>query len=115
MKKRSGSQEHIIERFVSQGKGIYKQNQYDIDAYFHSTKMQIEGKSQLQEEWINDWMGIINVHPQLIVDDSDFRKVSKVIRELILDVSSKIDLRQKGLVQALSLVSELINKSDNYE
>lgn len=115
LKKRSGSQEYIIERFVTQGKGIYKQNQSEIDAYFHTTKLQIEGNSQLQEEWINDWMEIINVHPQLIVDDSDFRKVSKVIRELILDVSSKIDLSQKGLVQALSLVSEMINKGDNYE
>lgn len=115
LKKRSGDGAHIIEKFVSQGKGIYKQNQSEIDAYFHTTKLQIEGNSQLQEEWINDWMGIINVHPQLIVDDSDFRNISKVIRELILDVSSKIDLRQKGLVQALSLVSEMINKSDNYE
>lgn len=110
LKKRSGGQEHIFEKFMSQGKGIYRQNQSDIDLYFQTTKLQIEDNSQMPEKWISDWVSIIRQYPQPILDNPDFRIVSKVIQELILNISSKIDLGQKGLVQALSVVSGLIGQ-----
>ncbi len=111
LKKRSGEQSYIIDKFANQGKGIYKQNQSDIEAYFHATKVQIEGSSQLQESWVTDWMGII--YQQLMTNATDFNQVYKVSRELILDVSSKIDLKQKGLVQVLALVSEMMRRGEN--
>lgn len=109
LKNLAGDKEYLIAKFLELGAGIYREGKSGFDNYFQEISGQVKAGDGLREGPVNDWLEIIKkkgLEPDVITSPG---KISEGIKELILDVASKIDLSHKGLIQAISVVSELNN------
>jgi len=104
---KSKGNDNLIKRIQLQGKDIYRQNKSGIHEYHHQIYKTIISNN-VNEDWINDWLSIIEARLQLLNNPEDKGQVVNAIKEMIFNTSQKIDLAQKGLIQAISVVDELI-------
>ena len=108
---KSKGSDNLIKRIQLQGKDIYRQNKSEIHEYHYQIHAAITSNNA-SEDWINDWLSIIEARLRLLNNLEDKGQVVNAIKELIFDTSQKIDLAQKGLIQAISVVDELIGFQD---
>ena len=62
---------------------------------------------------VDDWLRIVNERKKGSAFETDIPLIQNFVRDLILDVAGKIDLSQKGLIKAISVVSEAEPLKDN--
>ena len=108
---KSKGNDNLIKRIQLQGKDIFLQNKSGIHGYHHQIHAAIISNN-VNEDWINDWLIIIEARLQLLNNPEDKGQVVNAIKEIVFDTSQKIDLAQKGLIQAISVVDELIGFKD---
>ncbi|MDN5210566.1 hypothetical protein QQ020_00865 [Fulvivirgaceae bacterium BMA12] len=104
IKRRAGDKGYLIDVFLQQGQDIYRQERLAIHDTFNSIKNQIIGETDLVQNRVEDWLEIIHLKQK--TEPGQIQNVTSwIIMEIILDISSRIDLSQKGLIQAVGLVS----------
>ena len=108
---KSKGNDDLIKRIQLQGKNIYRQNKSGIHEYHHQIHAAITSNSA-NEDWINDWLRIIEARLRLLNNPENNGQVVNAFKEIVFDTSQKIDLAQKGLIQAISVVDELIGSKD---
>lgn len=108
---RSKGNDNLINRIQLQGKDIYRQNKSGIHGYHHQIHAAISSNN-VNKDWINDWLSIIEAKLQLLNNPKDKGQVINAIKEIVFDTSQKIDLAQKGLIQAISVIDQFIGFKD---
>ena len=109
LKNRARDKEYLIDKFLELGAGIYREGKSRLDNYFQDISGQVKAPDGLREGRVDDWLDIIKKKRLAPAGVTSQSKLSEGIKELILDVASKIDLSHRGLIQAIAVVSELNN------
>jgi len=112
MKYKLTGKEDLIQKYTRQGAGIYQQNKTNIDSYFKKISTQIKGSKEQQDDG-GDWLTIFELKVGIEDWEQGNSPYTKLFDEFVFDVSQKIDLDQKALILALSVVSETIRESSN--
>ncbi len=113
IKQRAGGKGYLIDVFLRQGKDIYRQERPEIHKTFNGIKNQIIGETDFVESQVSDWLEIIHQKQKTQPGQITQNVTSRIIKEIILDISSRIDLSQKGLIQAVAVISMIAEDQDN--
>ena len=113
LKNRVGDRAMLVDRFFEEGRVLYKERKIEIDNLLNTIKTQMGMPYKAVKRPVEDWLRIVNERKRGSAFETDIPLIQNFVRDLVLDVAGKIDLSQKGLIKAISVVSEAEPLKDN--
>ena len=110
-KSKAGDRANLVDKFLGQGRSFYREHKPEIDGYFEEVKKQVEATNNVHHGPIIDWLNVIRKKKNPPAHQTTYYEMAEFVKGLILDVGGKIDLSHKGLIQAISVVSEAGTKA----
>ena len=104
VKNRAGERAELVDRFLEEGRLIYRERKLAIDRHFDEVNRQMEMPGVVEGP-VADWLNIIRKKEMRFSGDPPGNRISAFVKDLVLEVGARIDLSQKGLIQAIALMS----------
>ena len=104
LRNRAGDRAGLVDKFLDDGRVMYRERKSAIDRYFFEVNRQMKIPG-LVDGPVADWMNIIGKKNTSFSSARAVDRVSALVKDLVLEVGARIDLSQKGLIRAIALVS----------